>query len=112
MPKQAEKLVTEFRDVIGLEAVDASRSAFTALAVSKGWTKARIGRYLGISRARVGQKVDKLEHYALTQRVPVLTATLKAAPSKATAAGSQGVAFTASDWQDDQFATGMLQLVD
>lgn len=112
MPRIAPKLVAEFRDVIGLDAVDASRSAFTALAVSKGWTKARIGRYLGISRARVGQKVDKLEHYAIAQRVPVLKATLAKAPAKATNAGSPGIGFHADDWQDESFALGLLQLVD
>ena len=61
--KQVNKLLNELEGS-GLSAVDAHRSAFAALAFSRGWSKAKIGRFLGISRARVGQKIDKLWLYA------------------------------------------------
>lgn len=111
---RTDRLIAEFTDRIGLEPVDAHRGAFTALAIDKGWTKARIGRYLGISRARVGQKVEKLEHYAATaQGIPTLKALMRhAATVEATGRNSDVlVKYDAADWTDLQFARSLVDLV-
>lgn len=110
---KADRLIAEFTDKIALDAVDAHRGAFTALAVDKGWTKARIGRYLGISRARVGQKVDKLEHYATLQGVPALKALMRhAATVKAERRDSDDlVRYDVGDWQNLDFARSLIDLV-
>jgi hypothetical protein len=114
-PTLLDSLLGEFTDVIGLEPVDAARSAFTALAVARGWTKARVGRYLGISRARVGQKVDKLEHYAFTHgdKTPVLTGLMDQATRRAPARAAMDglVEFTIEDWSDDAFRDTLLNQV-
>ena len=112
-------LVREFEEVVGLESVDAYRSAFTALAVAKGWTKARVGRYLGISRARVGQKVEKLEHYAFVygDRTPELQAAVKQfsvvrPKPKGKKVKPRGVAaFEVQDWNDLVFARHLIDQV-
>lgn len=112
---KAERLITELTDKVKLDPVDAHRAAFAALAASKGWTKARIGRYLGISRERVGQKLDKLAHYAATRRdLP----TLKAAMRKAAATPAQRrasddlVAFEVSYWEDLDQARRLIDTLD
>lgn len=110
----ADQLVAELVGQIGLEPVDAYRSAFTALACSQGWTKARVGRWLGISRARVGQKVDKLLHYATTRDdVPVLTNTMKAAHGAEIKRTDMDdlVAYHADDWRDLEFARRLIDNV-
>jgi hypothetical protein len=43
-------LITELQAQANLSEVDAYRAAFAALALADGWSKARIGRYLGIRR--------------------------------------------------------------
>lgn len=107
----ADTLIAELTEKVGLEPVDAHRSAFTALACSAGWTKARVGRYLGISRARVGQKVDKLLHYATTRSdTPVLTATMRQAvrtPPVRTEY-DELIEFDQADWEDLDFARGLI----
>lgn len=111
---KADRLIAEFTDKIGLEVVDAHRVAFTALAVDRGWTKARIGRYLGISRARVGQKVEKLEHYAATvSAVPTLKALMRHAKTvKAERRDSDDlVRYDAKDWASLEFARSLVDLV-
>ncbi len=111
----ADALVAELSEKVGLDAVDAHRSAFTALACSKGWTKARVGRWLGISRARVGQKFDKLLHYATTRDdTPVLTTTMRLAvrtPARRTEYDDV-VAYSVGQWNDLDFARSMMQHVD
>lgn len=85
-----------------------------ALACSRGWTKARVGHWLGISRARVGQKVDKLLHYATSRDdVPVLTELMvKATKTKARRTDNDKlVAFTRSDWDDLEMARSLLEKV-
>jgi hypothetical protein len=99
---------------VGLDLVDAHRSAFVAFACSQGWTKARIGRYLGISRARVGQKVDKLEHYASeTTGVPTLKAVMRKCETvKSTRRESDDlVVYTFDDWRDVEFARRLVESV-
>lgn len=107
----AEALIQELTDRVGLDAVDAHRSAFTAIACSKGWTKARVGRWLGISRARVGQKFDKLLHYATTRDdTPVLTTTMRKATRTIPRQTELDVVVEhhANDWLDEDFARLML----
>lgn len=111
----ARRLVLELQDVVGLDPVDACRSAFTALAVGRGWSKARVGRYLGISRARVGQKVEKLEHYAFAygERAPGLQAVVArfGLQHPAAAGLSPPVAFDVADWDDLGFARRLIDRV-
>jgi hypothetical protein len=61
---RAQRLVDELESKLNLSKVDAIRAAFTILAMNKGWSKARIGRHLGITRARVHQRIGKYEQYA------------------------------------------------
>lgn len=118
MGPTAQTLVRELVESVGLEPVDAHRSAFTALACSAGWTKARVGRYLGISRARVGQKMDKLLHYATTlSDTPVLTATMRQAmrtpPTKSEKGDAQdAVGYGVEDWEDLAFAEALVAKVE
>jgi len=75
------KLVKEFETQVGLTSTDSRRSAFIALAYNRGWPSARIGRYLGVSRARVGQRVEKQRRYVETYKMPLLTSLLADARS-------------------------------
>lgn len=107
----AETLIRELTEEVGLEQVDAHRSAFTALACASGWTKARVARYLGITRARVGQKFDKLLHYATTlDSTPTLTGVmLRASRTQAEAGPNDAmVEYTVADWEDEEFARMMI----
>lgn len=109
---KAAKLVQELRGPLGLNEVDALRAAFTVLAVRQGWSKARIGRYLGISRARVHQRVGKYESYAAASGFPVLKKTLNGKTPKPDHNGPDlAVSFHRSDWEDEDFAAGMLNRV-
>jgi hypothetical protein len=112
----ADDLVAELTGPVGLGAVDAHRSAFIALSCAQGWTKARIGRYLGVSRARVGQRFDKLLHYATTlDTVPRLTEQMQRAVRVTPRRGEYDdlVEFKVEDWQDLDFARDLLaRLVD
>lgn len=113
-PTRADRLVAELRDHCGLGDVDAHRAAFCALALARGWPKARIGRYLGISRARVGQKAEKLQDYAHehAERMPTLTRALTVADSvTATPSGGPVVEFSVEDWSDLSFAAGLCEIV-
>lgn len=115
MPSRTDSLLTELASC-GLGPVDAHRGAFTALACSSGWTKARVGRYLGISRARVGQKVDKLLHYATDAgyNVPTLTDTMRKAVRRKPERGDydEVVQFTQSDWDDLTFARSLIDRIE
>lgn len=107
-PANLTALIGEFRDHVGLTETDAYRSAFCALAVNRGWSSARVGRYLGISRARVGQRVEKLRQYTESRDdMPVLT-TLMAQPTAPTLGPDLPVAFEPSAWADREFALGIL----
>lgn len=113
MTDRAARLVTELEQ-IGLSAVDAHRGAFTALAVSKRWPDARIGRYLGVTRARVGQRVDKLQEYAAREDCPLLGSINWAADRKGKNAAPKvpSVAYEQRDWVDIEFAQSLLDIVD
>lgn len=107
-------LVGELEAVAHLSRVDAQRAAFVAIALAQGWTKVRIGRWLGISRARVGQKVEKLEQYAYVgkrKRAPVLVKLMaRASKTDAQPTARDGVIqFQPEDWNDEEFALGLLR---
>jgi hypothetical protein len=110
-------LVREFQEVLGLEPVDAHRSAFTALAFfNRRWTKAKIGRYLGISRARVEQKVNKYVDHAKGDKMPVLARVVGEQtnghlPKREKNLRDALVEYTPDDWQDLTFAGEMLKRV-
>lgn len=110
---RADRLLDELVGTVGLEATDAHRAAFVAFAMSKGWTKARIGRYLGISRARVGQKVDKLEDYAATKDVPTLKRVMAVVGVTASERRETDdlVEYNPADWDDVGFARRLVEMV-
>jgi hypothetical protein len=110
---RAVRLLDELVGTVGLDATDAHRAAFVAFAMSKGWTKARIGRYLGISRARVGQKVDKLEDYAATKDVPTLKRVMAVADTVRSERRETDdlVEYGPSDWEDQDFARRLVEMV-
>jgi hypothetical protein len=92
---------------LALSETDSRRAAFVCLAITNGWTKAKIGRYLGISRSRVGQKVTKYEQYAgMPDRFPVLAEVMS--DSKPPNEHGGIVAYTRQDWLDDDFAVQIL----
>jgi len=107
-----ERLVAEFRNV-GLTDMDARRSAFCALAYSQGWSPARIGRYLDISRTRAGQRIDRLRQFVQTREdMPELARLLAQAPSRPNpSAADPPVAFQRASWQDPEFAQGLIDLL-
>lgn len=108
---KAKRLVKELTDQLDLAPVDARRAAFAVLAVHEGWPKARIGRWLGISRARVGQRVAKYEKYAASRDdMPQLKAALASA-KPVTRDTQRSVGFSQADWQDERFAVEMLNAV-
>jgi hypothetical protein len=108
----AKALVDEFKQMPGLTEADTHKSAFVILALRRGWTKAKIGRYLGISRARVGQKVAKCEQHAANCDLPVLQRMLSEIhPNAGDSANMPPVAFTRAQWDDQEFAYQMLNLV-
>jgi biotin operon repressor len=111
---RVQRLVDELRHYAGLSEVDAHRAAFIALALTKGWSKARIARYLGISRARVGQKVEKLDDYVFEHGRRM--ASLKRARQVGRSAKPHGdagahVAFNQEDWDDLEFAGRLCDMV-
>lgn len=111
---EADRLIREFEEKLGQNVVDAHRNAFTALAMRRGWSKARIGRYLGISRARVGQKVEKLEHYVHSQRgIPTLKRVMTQADDvrPVRSPHDQTIEWQGDDWADLTFARSAVELV-
>ena len=116
-------LVRELTDVCGLDEYSAPRWAFVVMTHNQGWSGARIGRYLGVSRARVDQILSRLREFAgIDPRpdakrsdvkygldVPVLTDLLKNAQRMRVR--TERVGFAPEDWQDDEFAAGMLKMI-
>lgn len=105
-----QQLVAEFK-AVGLTDTDARRSAYCTLALHRGWNTARIGRFLGISRARVGQRIERLHHYTETRkdmmRLNLLLST-SAPREELTHTQDLPVGFLADQWEDADFAWGML----
>lgn len=124
----ADALVSELRFYCGLDDFDARRAAFCALAYNRGWSGARIARYLGVSRARADERIEVMYQYAgLPPRtpggqkkrgktslrynfnVPELRKVLESAqPSQH---GELSVSFEIEDWRDEEFSTGMLEML-
>lgn len=110
-------MVQELR-LFGLSEVDAQRAAFCALALGRGWPKARIARYLGVSRARVGQKAEKLQDY-VTQSVqddgppaPELAmALLDASVASPDLARAGAIEFRLDDWRDLEFGRRLCEML-
>jgi hypothetical protein len=110
MKIRVAQLIEEFEARVGLSPTEARRSAFIALAAAQGWNNARIGRYLGVHRVRIGQKLEKYQTYIESGEMPLLTEVMVAVhPGSDTTPGV--VAFTQTDWENADFAMGMLALV-
>lgn len=110
VPAKVDRLLVELQTKLGLSPVDARRAAFTILAVARGWPKARVGRYLGVSRARVHQRVIKYQTYAADY--PNIAKCLKGdSRRKAETESETVVEFKPEDWESEEFATAMLARV-
>ena len=110
---QIEGLVDEFRATgFGRTEADARRAAFTALTWAAGWSTARMGRFLGVSRARIGQRVEKLKVWAQDPDMPTLRRVMaKERKVEPAWLADMPVAFPADNWQDDSFSGGILSLL-
>ena len=113
LPAQTRKLLEELSALIP-EGADVYRAAFTILAYNKGWSNARIGQFLGITRHRVGQKIEQYEGYAdkLSHRMPTVAKLMnggrpecKGQPQRAV------VTFKRDDWKREQFSIETLALI-
>jgi hypothetical protein len=118
---KTDALVREFRDAVRLTELDAQRATFTALALRANWSKSKIANYLGISRARATQKVDKLVNYVEPSRfkkeMPVLVDVMEQVDKTylspyERSEEADSVRFTVKDWEDPKFVAGMLKLVE
>ncbi len=110
---KAKRLVEELETRLNLGKVDSRRAAFVVMAISKGWRKAKVARYLGTSRARVGQRVTKYEEYAdAATGNGVWPAIQEFLPPQKYNGGvepkSAQVAFKAEDWENLAFADSLL----
>lgn len=95
---------------MGVSEVDAIRTAFTVLAAAQGWPKAKVGRYLGVSRARVAQKLERVARYA--DEIPALQELLaQGADQPLQRDGEPPVGFERERWEDLSFARHLLSLV-
>lgn len=112
MATQTNKLVTELQEQLGLGPIDAHRSAFVALAYRRGWTKARIGRYLGITRARVEQKIERFKRHAETGEMPTLSKVMRGANGREPQGKDMRIGFSSDRWNDLTFAAEMLNRVE
>lgn len=103
----AKRLVGEFQTKLHLSDVDSRRAAFVVLAFAAGWRKARIGRYLSVSRARIGQRVAKYEGYAESGEWPEIAKALADCKSPGKENGGT-VTFSRAEWEDISFADDLL----
>jgi hypothetical protein len=112
---ETEKLVRELIDVIGQDKTEAHRNAFIVLAAGRRWSKAKIARYLGVTRARVGQKLEKLENYGYEkgELTPVLNAMLPATRERAKPGTHDAlVSFKPEEWADPDLAVRLVELAE
>lgn len=106
---KARRLVAELQTKLDLSDVDSRRAAFVVLAIADGWRKARIGRYLDVSRARIGQRVARYEKYAESGDWPELGKILNSMKSLQPEARNGGhVVFSRKDWESLEFANDLL----
>lgn len=113
LPTQTQALIHEFEAVLPSDR-DVKRATFTILALCRGWQQARIARYLGISRARVGQKIDQYNDYGDQRKakMPVLVENLRQTEKQRRSMPEQPlIQFTLADWNDQEFVQSMLLLV-
>lgn len=117
----ADQLVDELQKTVRLLPSDARKAAFVALALRANWSKSKISNYLGVSRARVSQKVEKLEHYVdprvFRDRMPALTQVMNDVSEIYQTQYERGreendyARFDAESWEDEEFADSLLKLV-
>jgi hypothetical protein len=122
-----EALIAELAEHAGLSEVDAITGAFTAIAYGRGWTQARIARCLGVSRARVAQRVEIMRgyidgyyievaeevggskvHFIEPRTMPVLRTALESRPEKVALTPDMPICFTPEDWKNRKFTTGLI----
>lgn len=108
---EARKLLKEFEEGLKLDPVEAHRSTFVVLTLAKGWRHARIARYLGVTRHRIGQRAERYGQYASSGDFPQLTKLLSADHPDPDAKSEINVSFKADDWADLTFARGLIDRV-
>jgi hypothetical protein len=105
-------LIEELEKYLELPPAEARRTAFLILAHHRGWPKAQIARYMGISRARVGQRIDRLRAHTDKDRLgPIASDLLRGQPVAATGITTPFLGFEADRWEDRAFADRMLEMV-
>lgn len=104
-----DDLIREFREQAGLKEHDAAIAAFIVMAFNCGWPNAQIGRYTGVSRARIGQKLEKYRKYAYNG-MPEVARMLTTARTTITRQ-NVAVAFSQPDWKVEGFRVGMLTYI-
>lgn len=107
----ARKLLAEFETRLSLDPVEAHRATFVVLALSKGWRHARIARYLGVTRHRIGQRAQRYEQYAASGDFPQLTKMLGGDRPEPENKSEINVCFKADDWQDLTLARELIDRV-
>lgn len=107
----AEDLTIEFSQKARLKQDDAMISAFIVLAYTCGWSYARTGRYVGLSRQRIDQKIIKYRGYLDKHDMPVL-AKLLDRPIGNPSLAHTAVGFEREAWKSPSFATGMLTYIE
>lgn len=107
-----DELRNELADNLDLTPEDLNRAVFTLLAYGRGWSKARIGRLLGVSRARVHQRIERYQRYAQDEpeRWPVVRDILERSPG-AIAEHWFNPELTTGHWADPDFANRMIGFV-
>lgn len=104
------RLVGELETRLGLDETEARRAAFVVVAYSRKWSKSKIARYLGITRARVGQRVKKFLAYHESGSWPNVSVFLADIDPVANGFESKHlqVAFSPDAWQDCGLANALL----
>lgn len=108
---EARKLLKEFEERLNLEPVEAHRATFVVLALNRGWRHARIARYLGVTRHRIGQRASRYEQYASSGGFPQLTKMLDGEKSEPSRNSEIHVSFKSSDWSDLMLARELIDRV-
>lgn len=108
-----ERLVQEL-EWLNYSRFDASRAAFMFLATAKGWQRATVARWLGISKVRITQKMG-----GFTNRVAMFDSdqkatftalvTVCAAFPKGSGRFYNPIEYEAQHWRDNEFAQAVLK---